>query len=591
MKSIVCQNCDSQFIILPEDRDFYAKIEVPFPTFCPYCRFQRRLLFNNERRLFRRKDSFTGKEIISLYPENTPFPVYDQSVWFSDQWEAATYARPYNFSRPFFDQFKELLHAVPRYALTILNSVNCSYCPKIINSKNCYLTVGYGAEDCLYGNCNTRATRDCADYFFLVGSESVYEGIYCTDCDNVSFAQYALRCRNSAFLYDCVNCSDCFCCVGLRNKQYYIFNKPYTREEYQHILKRYDMGSFSTIRRIKSKFEHLKLTFPHRFAMIMNSANVVGNYVTGAKNCYACFDSDAEGGTIENCKYLYCASMIKDTYDAMQTGGGGELCYEVCLSWGYRILFSYNIPGDSRDVQYSDTCFNSHNLFGCVGLRKKRYCILNKQYTKAEYEELIPKIIDHMNVLPYTDAQGRIYQYGEFFPPDFSPFAYNETLAQEYFPLTQQKATQKGYLWRDSIDQSREITCKANDLPDHINQVDDTILAKVIGCSHDAQCDDQCTKAFRIIPQELSFYRRRNLPLPRACPNCRHHERVRLRNPLRIWQGKCQCDGEATKKSDYHNESVHSHGKNPCEGMFETTYSPSRKEIIYCQACYNAEML
>jgi hypothetical protein len=31
-----------------------------------------------------------------------------------------------------------------------------------------------------------------------------------------------------------------------------------------------------------------------------------------------------------------------------------------------------------------------------VGLHDKSYCILNKQYTKEEYEELVPKIIEKM---------------------------------------------------------------------------------------------------------------------------------------------------------------------------------------------------
>lgn len=591
MYFVSCQNCYNKFSILPEDSAFYAKISVPPPTFCPRCRFQRRLLFCNERRLFKRKDSFTGKEIVSLYPQNVLFPVYEQSIWFSDKWEAMDYGRPYDFSRPFFEQFRDLLNAVPRYALTILNSPGCSYCPKIINSKNCYLTVGYGAEDCLYGNYNTRATKDCADYFFMVGSESCYETIYCTDCRNVFFSQYAVGCRDSSFLYDCVNCSDCFGCVGLRNKQYHVFNKPYAREEYERIMGQYDRGSFAALQEAKKEFERLKLAIPRRFAMIMNSVNTVGNDVAGANNCYACFDADAEGGTIENCKYLQCASQIKDTYDAMETGEGGELCYEVCLSWGYRILFSNNIPGDSHDVQYSDTCFSSNNLFGCVGLRKKQYCILNVQYTKTEYEALVPNIIEHMNLLPYRDANARIYGYGEFFPAEISPFAYNETLAKEYFPLGKEEVDRQGYQWRDSIDQLHTITCQASGLADHIDEIDDGILRNVIGCLHGAECADQCTKAFKLIPQELKFYQSHNLPLPRLCPNCRHYERVRLRNPIALWNGTCQCQGTQSKNGAYQNKAIHTHGKNPCGNEFETTYEQARKEIIYCQACYQTEII
>ncbi|USN58889.1 MAG: hypothetical protein H6767_02090 [Candidatus Peribacteria bacterium] len=64
-------------------------------------------------------------------------------------------------------------------------------------------------------------------------------------------------------------------------------------------------------------------------------------------------------------------------------------------------LRSYNVAFcilcyENRDVLYSTDCHNSSNLFGCVGLRNKQYCILNTQYTQKEYELLIPKIIARM---------------------------------------------------------------------------------------------------------------------------------------------------------------------------------------------------
>jgi hypothetical protein len=56
---------------------------------------------------------------------------------------------------------------------------------------------------------------------------------------------------------------------------------------------------------------------------------------------------------------------------------------------------------------------------------------LNKQYTKEEYNILVPKIIEHMI------STG---ERGEFFPPKYAPFGYNESLANEYFPLRQTEA-------------------------------------------------------------------------------------------------------------------------------------------------------
>jgi hypothetical protein len=184
-----------------------------------------------------------------------------------------------------------------------------------------------------------------------------------------------------------------------------------------------------------------------------------------------------------------------------------------------------------------------------------------------------------MNDMPYVDKKGREYRYGEFFPPELSPFAYNETITQEYFPLTKEEALEKGYRWKDPDLKEYKVTKQSNDLPDQIKDVDDSIFKETIGCLHEGKCNHQCTTAFRIVPEELSFYRRMNLPVPRLCPNCRHYERLKQRNPLKLWHRVCMCD-----------RSNHNHtGK--CPNEFETSYSPERKEIVYCEQCYQAEVV
>ena len=97
-----CQNCKHEFTIEPEDFAFYDKIKVPAPTFCPECRMMRRMIFRNQRHLFRRKDDRSGKEIFSSFPASAPLKVYEREFWWSDGWEPMDYGRDYDFSRPFF---------------------------------------------------------------------------------------------------------------------------------------------------------------------------------------------------------------------------------------------------------------------------------------------------------------------------------------------------------------------------------------------------------------------------------------------------------------------------------------------------------
>ena len=165
------------------------------------------------------------------------------------------------------------------------------------------------------------------------------------------------------------------------------------------------------------------------------------------------------------------------------------------------------------------------HLAVCAEMNGKQYCILNKQYTKEEYEILVPKIIEQMKKVPYVDKQGRSYGYGEFFPSEISPFAYNETVAQDYFPIDEKTAEFKGYLWREYTPNKYKTTIKGKDLPQTIAEVDDSILNEVIEC-------EITNKPFKILEEELNFYRRLNLPLPSVHPDERHNMRLKLRNPM-----------------------------------------------------------
>jgi hypothetical protein len=185
------------------------------------------------------------------------------------------------------------------------------------------------------------------------------------------------------------------------------------------------------------------------------------------------------------------------------------------------------------DTKYTYMCYNSKNLFGCIGIRKGEYCILNKQYTKEQYNELIPKIIKQMDEIPYIDKNGNIYKYGEFFPLELSPFTYNETIAQEYFPKNIKEMEIFGSLYRKSIDRNYKITIKSEDLPDHIKEINDSILNEIISCPNNGNELTQCTFAYKIMPEELSFLKNNNIALPRFCPNCRHYERLSQRNPYK----------------------------------------------------------
>ena len=599
-KTKTCQNCKTKFTIEPEDFEFYKKIDVSEPTFCPECRAKRRFIFSNERSLYKRKCDFSGKQIFSLFSPKTSVKVYEQDVWWSDKWDPMDYGREYNFNRSFLNQLNNLSKDTPWLSRIARKLVNSDYSVQCSFLKNCYLLSFAGhCEDCAYGSGIDRS-KDCYDNHNLRRCEFCYQGFMLVNCYKTFFSSNCSDCQEVYFSKDLVNCQNCFGCTNLRHKKYHIFNELYSKEEYEKKIKEFNLGLYLSIEELKEKAEEHHLKFPNKYMTGMKNNNVTGEYIDNSRDIKDSYN-------IRNAENLkYCCLIwdkTQDCYDYYSWGENARLVYEGALLGDgiNKLKFCFNCWPNCRELEYCLNCSSSSNLFGCVGLRHKQYCILNKQYTKKEYQELVPKIKKHMNDMPYTDKKGRIYKYGEFFPPELSPFGYNETIANEYFPLTKEQAIEQGYNWYDKPKNEYKPTIKAKDLPDHIKDVDDSILKEVIECAncHSRESGNPASGSpiklgmtpekvriaeesktteiscagsgvFKIIPQELKFYKKMNLPLPRLCPDCRHRERIKQRNPLKLWKRQCMKKG--------------------CKNTFETTYAPDRKEIVYCEKCYNEEV-
>jgi len=586
----ICQNCKQRFAIESGDSAFYEKMQVPPPTFCPDCRLQRRMAFRNERTLYKRKCEAPGhsEEVISVFSADNPQRVYDQEAWWSDSWDPMAYGREPDFVKPLIPQIMDLWKEVPDIALMNNNCVNSEYCSITEENKNCYLVIGGDFnENSSYSSFifHCKETLDC---HWVSKSEFCYESLDCISCSRLFFSQFCEGCYESAFLFNCKNCHDCFGCTNLNNKSYCIWNVQYSKEDYETKIKEFDLGSSAAIFQFRERAKKEQLLYPRRFARVLRSVNATGDNIEGGKNCKRSFEI-FDGA--EDCAYLWLIySKVRDCYDTDHSGLSSELCCDSSTIYpGSRILFSRFIRS-CKDTYYSYNCHNCSDIFGCVGLRNKKYCVLNKQYSEKEYRTLVPKLVAHMNSAPYIDTKGRIYKYGEFFPVELSPFAYNETVSQELFPLTKGEAAARGYQWREPEKRDRDIANAVSGVPDHIKDTDDSILSKIIKCAHaDSHCSHQCTKAFRPIASELQFYKHVKIAFPRLCPNCRHYERIVKRNPLKLWHRKCMCGG--TQSKNYANAAPHFHKNNPCGNEFETTYAPDRPEIVYCEQCYQAEVV
>lgn len=582
-----CQNCKNSFTIEPEDVVFYEKIRVPAPTFCPDCRFQRRLAYRNERTLYRRKCDLCGHVKVSNFPPDTPFPVYCPSCWWSDKWDAADYPQDYDFSRPFLAQFLELRNRVPQQgsAVSPTTMVNSEYCHMAMDLKNCYMvTHSNNNEDCFYSSA-LMYVKDSGELLSCQECERCLENVNCHRCYRVYFSLDCEACHDVWFSRNCVNCSNCFGCVNLRNKQYHIFNKSYSREAYSDELKKLDVGSHKLFTTMLEKTGKFWQGFPQKYMHERHTVNVSGDYIYNSKNARNCYDVMYVEDS-KYCQYIN-SKTVSHCYDYTEWGMNAELVYESinCGAGFYNSKFGQQSWDSVRDTAYTSFCIASSNLFGCVSLKHKQHHILNKPYSRGEYEAMLLRIRKHMDGMPYIDKRGRVYRYGEFYPIETSFWGYNETTAQEYFPLTKEEAEREGYAWAD-IDAGRGThtpTLKAVSVPDHIEEAPDLIAKEIIECSG-------CGKPYRITVQELDFYRRERVSLPRLCPECRYKRRFNQRNPYKLYKRRCQCVGAAAKGNLYRNIAKHVHDQSPCPNEFETSYTSDREEIVYCGSCYNEEI-
>lgn len=442
----------------------------------------------------------------------------------------------------------------PRIGLLAKNCIDSDYINHSASSKNCYMTVGAFYSENIFYSTNIVSGKDCVDCYRIedAPSERLYECQFCYKSYNSQFCYQVHSSSNCYYSFDLKNCNDCFLCYNLRGKSYCFLNEQLTREEYKNKIKSFNLGS----QKIREKLyaEWLKIIQEkaiHRFSIIDNSQDCSGNLIyhsKGLKNCFEC-------SKVENAKYTFVAASLKESMDGYQVGTGTtEFIYETHALIASNASFCH-LCYDSSFITYCDTCHNSQNLFGCVSVNKGEYMILNKKYKKDEYVKMKEKIIEYMK---------KTGEYGEFFPMNISPFAYNETQGQVYMPMTEKFVKENGIVWQGNLPGTFGLeTIDMNNLPDDIKDVDDSIIKETLKCAISL-------RNYRITKDELFFYKRNDIPIPRIHPEERYKNRLKLRSSRHIYHRTCMKEG--------------------CMNEFETSYAPDRPEIVYCEKCYQNEV-
>lgn len=557
-----CKASWEKFAIFQSDLDFLEKMsptfggkkfQIPLPTLCPEERQRKRLCLRNERKLYRRKCDFSGKSIISAFSPDKSYKVYDQDIWLSDKWSWLDYwvalsnwQAGFDFNKPFSQQFKEMHDKVPVQALISTYNENCSYTSICGYCKNCYLiTASENSEDCFYGHL-IQDCRDVIDCCFAFNSERSYGCVDIKKCFNCYYLISSYGCNDCYYSVNLENCNSCFLSNNLSNKSYIFENKQLTKEEYQKKVEEFTKEN--RLSRVHL-YPVMQKAFYKNLVWYRNE-KVFGNLINDSSDVIMSVDVDKW----EHIKYCQIAVDGDNLMDCCNVYINNHLSYEVMsgLSTNCNIFSGFIFNCDHTILSYN--CNTCSFLFGCSGLRNQKYCIFNKQYSPSEYEQLVAKIIAHLQ------STGERW---EFFDQQTSSFGYNETVAQDFMPLTKEEALKKWFKrsdYEDPFPHSDKIL-KVDELPQDIHDVSDDILNQVILC-------EVSGKPFRIIAQELEFYRKHNLPLPRRHPDQRYFDRMQLRPWRNLYLRNCD----------------------KCGKEMLSAYPKENEFKIYCEECYNREI-
>lgn len=290
----------------------------------------------------------------------------------------------------FITELQRLIDLYPKPPLRIVSSENVYFADFIVNCRNMYYCFDCAnSSDCIYVY-DGFTSPSCMDCDYPAWAELCYESVDPFRCFNCSFTNICAVSRDLMFCDNCWNSNDLFGCVNLRNKQHCIFNRQLTPEDYKQKVKEYRKWPME---KILSMVEELKLRYPITQTIGENNVNSdYGNYINNDKNVYMGFDASQD----ENCAYLYDSFGAENCMDMTYGGNTGEnteVCYEIISS---SEIFNCNYLLFTRnclDSSYLFNCFGVKNCLGCVNLSQKQYCILNRQFSKEEYEQKSAEIM------------------------------------------------------------------------------------------------------------------------------------------------------------------------------------------------------
>jgi len=590
-----CKHCSDEFALYDIEKDALDKQGFKYPDICAKCRFRMLYSYLNDRHLYHREDSLSGDKVVSIYSADYSWDIveaqkykdmmvdghalkYGRELWNDIMWD---------FKKLYADFLKPSRMVYPWLE-------NSEYASHSGWAKNLYLSfcIFQDCEDIFY---SYRILGACTQMINVVDaseSSQVYSSRMIESSHDISFSSNISDSNTLMFCYNMQSSNNCLFCCNLVNAKYQIWNKQYTKQEYEKISAEISeqIKTQDWYKQLEEKYrEFLKENLIEPSLNIQNSEAIAGDNIYYSSN------------SINSFKWIWnqdCVNTILTWNDRLdkQTGlissiESGQHCENVigCCSFGQQItnLFFMYSATNSTNCYYCMDLADCDECMFSTGLRNKKHCILNKQYSEEQYFEIKEKIITHLK---------QTWEWGDFLGFDMSLFPYNDTSSYDFWKVNKviypdgreeivdvsakwivtlktDDFISEAVLdlwWKETIDIKWRTRDKEVNVPDDMNimkdvpsidDISDDILNKALIC-------EKTWRPFRIIPQELEFLRKKWFPIPST-----HHE-VRIDTLLKqrpVWE-------------------LHVGNCDKCSKDMLSVFSGEIDYRVYCPECYKNYM-
>lgn len=497
----VCKYTGNTWLLEQDEIDACRKMNVPPMQADPNIRWAIFGYFSTGFQFWWNKHFDTGEPVLSFIHPASGLKVLPDKEW-HDRDFSLTYA-DYDPNRPILEQLRALQLRIPYPATHDIVPPENSIAIVSAGDKNSYFVIGCRSINTFIST----VALDTENSSLIFTANNIVDSHHVMMCDRMFRCKYVTNCRDcidSAFLFDCRNCKNCFGASNKRNKEYIFFNEQLGREEYQKRVSEIDLGKRSVVKDWQRRFDALlknETVWPENFNE--GCADSTGEYLTNAVRCKRCFT--AFGGAVDNIQTAYSWGST-DSNSSCWAPKDASDCHACCTCAGSHLCkYSYR-SYSCDDCEYSINLMNCMHCFGCVGLNRKEYCIFNKQYGEEEYWLLVDQIKCRM----LEDGE-----YGEYLPTIFSGTYIPESGPVIYSGATIGQLEQIGGNWFDpnaegatgfeKIDQSKMK--QAKDVPDSIDDLTDDWIGVPI-------FDEASKRTFTFIKPELEHYRKLRIAPP-----------------------------------------------------------------------------